>query len=75
MLFCIHNTLRLLRSRKTAPYPTFVFRKSPLNISRDAGIERTVLAFKQIYEVRHDLENNLYEGSPDGRQRTIQVEI
>jgi len=75
MLFCIYNTLRLLRSRKITSYLTFMFRKSPLNISRNAGIERTVLAFKQIYKVRHDLENNLYEGSPDGRQRTIQVEI
>ena len=55
MLFCIHNTLRLFRPREVAPHSTLVLRESPIHISSDAGIQRTILAFQNVDEVLHCL--------------------
>ena len=53
MLLGVDDALRTLRSREVAPDALLVLGKSPRDVSRDARVERTILALKQIDEIRH----------------------
>lgn len=60
MLLGIDNAFRLFCASEIAPDAVLVFRKSPLDIGRDTGIERTVFAFQEIDEIEHLLILHLF---------------